>query len=175
MQLEEYIISFEVEGNKALFTDPVSRTGKEKNSYPVPTVSALRGICENIYWKPTIDYRITECRVINEIQYEATNQLVSHIYDNKKDLSIYKYLKNVRYQVKGYIVPNPKRPDLIADYGPKHLAIFQRSLNAGGRHMPYLGASECMAFVSPAKYGDGNGYYDDVESLHIGVMYNVVD
>ena len=41
--------------------------------------------------------------------------------------------------------------------------------------MPYLGASECMAFVSPAKYGDGNGYYDDVESLHIGVMYNVVD
>lgn len=175
MQLEEYIISFEVEGNKALFTDPVSRTGKEKNSYPVPTASALKGICENIYWKPTIDYRITECRIINEIQYEATNQLVSHIYDNKKDLSIYKYLKNVRYQVKGYIVPNPKRPDLIADYGPKHLAIFQRSLNAGGRYMPYLGASECMAFVSPAKYGDGNGYYDDVESLHIGVMYNVVD
>lgn len=175
MQLEEYIISFEVEGNKALFTDPVSRTGKEKNSYPVPTASALKGICENIYWKPTIDYRITECRIINEIQYEATNQLVSHIYDNKKDLSIYKYLKNVRYQVKGYIIPNPKRPDLIADYGPKHLAIFQRSLDAGGRYMPYLGASECMAFVSPAKYGDGNGYYDDVESLHIGVMYNVVD
>ena len=175
MQLEEYIISFEVEGNKALFTDPLSRTGKEKNSYPVPTASALKGICENIYWKPTIDYRITECRIINEIQYEATNQLVSHIYDNKKDLSIYKYLKNVRYQVKGYIIPNPKRPDLIADYGPKHLAIFQRSLNAGGRYMPYLGASECMAFVSPAKYGDGNGYYDDVESLHIGVMYNVVD
>ena len=174
-ELQKYSIFFEVEGSKALFTDPVSRIGKEKNSYPVPTQSALIGICKNIYWKPTIEYQITECRVMNEIQYEAMNKLVPHFYDDKKDLSTYKYLKNVRYKVRGYIIPNPERPDLIDDFGAKHLAIFQRSLDAGGRYMPYLGASECMAFVSPAKYGDGNGYYDDVESLHIGVMYNVVD
>lgn len=174
-EVQSYLISFEVEGSKALFTDPLSRIGKEKNSYPVPTASALRGICENIYWKPTIDYRITECRVMNEIQYEAINQSVPHIYDGKNDLSIYKYLKNVRYQVKGYMIPNPKRPDLIEDYGPKHLDIFQRSVKAGGRYSPYLGSSECMAFVSPAKFGDGEGYYDNLRTLHIGVMYNVVD
>ena len=98
-ELQKYSIFFEVEGSKALFTDPVSRIGKEKNSYPVPTQSALIGICKNIYWKPTIEYQITECRVMNEIQYEAMNKLVPHFYDDKKDLSTYKYLKNVRYKL----------------------------------------------------------------------------
>lgn len=98
-ELQKYSIYFEVEGSKALFTDPVSRIGKEKNSYPVPTQSALIGICSNIYWKPTIAYQITECRVMNEIQYEAMNKLVPHFYDDKKDLSTYKYLKNVRYKL----------------------------------------------------------------------------
>lgn len=174
-ELQKYSIFFEVEGSKALFTDPVSRIGKEKNSYPVPTQSALIGICKNIYWKPTIEYQITECRVMNEIQYEAMNKLVPHFYDDKKDLSTYKYLKNVRYKVRGYIIPNPERPDLIDDFGAKHLAIFNRSLEVGGRFLPYLGASECMAFVSPTQYDTENGFYDNVESLHIGVMYNAVD
>ena len=174
-ELQKYSIYFEIEGSKALFTDPAFRIGKEKNSYPVPTQSALIGICKNIYWKPTIEYQITECRVMNEIQYEAMNKLVPHFYDDKKDLSTYKYLKNVRYKVRGYIIPNPERPDLIDDFSAKHLAMFNRSLEVGGRFLPYLGASECIAFVGPTQYGDGNGYYDDVESLHIGVMYNVVD
>lgn len=173
-ELQKYSIYFEVEGSKALFTDPVSRIGKEKNSYPVPTQSALIGICKNIYWKPTIEYQITECRVMNEIQYEAMNKLVPHFYDDKKDLSTYKYLKNVRYKVRGYIIPNPERPDLIDDFGAKHLAIFNRSLEVGGRFLPYLGASECMAFVSPTQYDTENGFYDNMESLHIGMMYNAV-
>ena len=87
-ELQKYSIYFEVEGSKALFTDPVSRIGKEKNSYPVPTQSALIGICSNIYWKPTIAYQITECRVMNEIQYEAMNKLVPHFYDDKRSLNL---------------------------------------------------------------------------------------
>ena len=173
-EVQKYSIYFEVEGSKALFADPVSRIGKEKNSYPVPTQSALIGICKNIYWKPTIEYQITECRVMNEIQYEAMNKLVPHFYDDKKDLSTYKYLKNIRYKVRGYIIPNPERPDLIDDFSAKHLDIFNRSLEVGGRFLPYLGASECMAFVSPTQYDTENGFYDNVKSLHIGMMYNVV-
>ena len=74
---------------------------------------------------------------MNEIQYEAMNKLVPHFYDDKKDLSTYKYLKNVRYKVRGYIIPNPERPDLIDDFSAKHLAMFNRSLEVGGRFLPW--------------------------------------
>ena len=47
-------ICFRVWGNEALFTDPLTKVGGEKFSYPVPTYQALKGITESIYWKPTL-------------------------------------------------------------------------------------------------------------------------
>jgi len=38
------ILSFVVRGRYALFTDPYSKTGGDKTSYPVPTYEALKGV-----------------------------------------------------------------------------------------------------------------------------------
>ena len=42
-----------ISGDYALFTDPMSKGSGEKFTYQVPTVQALKGIIEAVYWKPT--------------------------------------------------------------------------------------------------------------------------
>ena len=46
-------VEFEVVGDRALFSDPITRVGGEKTSYYVPTYEALKGIISSVYWKPT--------------------------------------------------------------------------------------------------------------------------
>ena len=69
--MRENKIQFKVQGQYALFTDPITRMGGEKMSYQIPTYGALRGIVEAIYWKPTIEWMIDKCRVMKQIQTEA--------------------------------------------------------------------------------------------------------
>ena len=45
---KENSIEFKVYGRRALFSDPLTRTGGEKFTYPVPTYQALKGITESI-------------------------------------------------------------------------------------------------------------------------------
>ena len=66
--MRENKIQFKVQGQYALFTDPITRMGGEKMSYQIPTYGALRGIVEAIYWKPTIEWMIDKCRVMKQIQ-----------------------------------------------------------------------------------------------------------
>jgi CRISPR-associated Cas5-like protein len=41
---------FVVYGHYGLFTDPLTKIGGEKSSYPIPPYQALKGIVESIYW-----------------------------------------------------------------------------------------------------------------------------
>ena len=46
-------VEFEVAGDYALFSDPITRVGGEKFTYQIPTYEALKGILQSCYWKPT--------------------------------------------------------------------------------------------------------------------------
>ena len=50
--MEKYrnTIEFQVSGDYALFSDPVTRVGGEKSSYHLPTYEALKGIVHSVYW-----------------------------------------------------------------------------------------------------------------------------
>ena len=63
-------IEFKVYGKYALFSDPLTRVGGEKFSYQIPTYQALVGVCESIYWKPTLYWVIDSVRIINPIKME---------------------------------------------------------------------------------------------------------
>ena len=41
-------ITLRIWGRYALFSDPVTRVGGEKHSYPVPTYQAVKGILESV-------------------------------------------------------------------------------------------------------------------------------
>ena len=42
-------VEFQVSGDYALFSDPVTRVGGEKFSYQIPTYEALKGILHSVF------------------------------------------------------------------------------------------------------------------------------
>lgn len=169
----ENIVEFEVYGDYALFSDPVTRVGGEKLSYQVPTYEALKGILSSIYWKPTLIWEILEVRIMKQIQTETKGIRPIHYASKGNDLSYYTYLKDCGYQVRAKFVWNENREELCADRDEnKHHNIARRMIEKGGRRDIFLGTRECQGYVRPCVFGEGNGAYDHVPEIDFGIMYH---
>lgn len=168
-------IEFEVYGKYALFTDPLTKIGGEKMSYPVPTYQSLKGIVESIYWKPTIVWFIDEVRIMNPILTES--KAVRPIeYSGGNSLAYYTYLREVRYQVRAHFEFNLYREDLEFDRDEnKHHNIAKRAVKAGGRRDIFLGTRECQGYVEPCNFGEGKSYYDDRPEIDFGIMVHGIN
>lgn len=164
------VISYRLWGRYALFSDPITRVGGEKFSYPVPTYQALKGITESCYWKPTFTWIIDAVRVINPIETQSKG-IRPIRYNGGNDLSIYTYLSDVCYQVKAHFEWNLNRPDLASDRNEdKHYQIALRMLERGGRRDIFLGTRECQGYIEPCEFGSGPGAYDCTPPLPLGLM-----
>lgn len=94
-------------------------------------------------------------------------------YDGGNDLSIYTYLKDVKYQVRAHFVWNENRPELVCDRNEnKHHNIAKRMIERGGRRDVFLGTRECHGDVSPCVFGESKGAYDSIEELSFGYMFH---
>lgn len=163
-------VSLRVWGRMALFSDPITRVGGEKCTYPVPTYQALKGILESVYWKPTFYWVIDRVRVMKQIQTQSRGIRPIHYTDQKNDLSIYTYLMDVEYQVEAHFEWNEHRPDLAADRNEnKHYFIAKRMLERGGRRDVFLGTRECQGYAEPCKFGEGESYYEST-GMTFGLM-----
>ena len=166
-------VEFEVVGDYALFSDPITRVGGEKCSYQIPTYEALKGILQSVYWKPTFIWIIDEVRIINPIQTETKGIRPIKYHSDKNDLSYYTYLKDCRYQVRAHFIWNENRPELAQDRNEhKHHNIAKRMIERGGRRDIYLGTRECQGYVRPCVFGEGKGFYDEIPELNFGMMYH---
>lgn len=166
-------VEFQVEGAYALFSDPVTRVGGEKCSYHIPTYEALKGILHSVYWKPTLIWIVDAVRVLNPIQTE-TKGVKPINYNGGNDLSYYTYLKDVKYQVRAHFEWNENRPELKQDRNEhKHHNIARRMIGRGGRRDIFLGTRECQGYVAPCVFGEGEGYYDDMQGeIGYGFTYH---
>lgn len=166
------IVEFEVYGDYALFSDPLTRVGGEKCTYQVPTYEALKGVLASVYWKPTFVWVIDDVRVMHPIQMEVKS-IRPIRYNGGNDLAYYTYLKDCRYQVRAHFEWNMNRPELAQDRNEnKHHEIAKRMIRHGGRRDVFLGTRECQAYVEPCVFGEGQGAYDELEQLAFGVMYH---
>lgn len=160
-------------GNYALFSSPSSKGSGDKASYQVPTKEALRGITDQIYFKPTFKNAIEEVKVLNEIKTEAMGARTL-MMSGSNDLNSYTYLKDVSYLVKFHFEWNLNREDLAHDRNiKKHEAIMERSLKKGGRRDIFLGTRECYGFVEKIdkeEYKNTKSFYDG-QSLSFGIMF----
>lgn len=171
--LHENRIEFELYGSRALFSDPVTRVGGEKLSYPVPTYEALKGVVQSIYWKPTIVWIVDAVRIMNPISTESVGVRPIPYGGGKNDLSYYTYLRDVRYRVRAHFEWNENRPELEPDRNEnKHHNIAKRMVQRGGRRDIFLGTRECQGYVEPCVFEEGKGAYDDRDELDFGVMYH---
>lgn len=172
MEKKRNTVEFEVCGDRALFSDPITRVGGGKSSYYVPTYESLKGILMSVYFKPTIVWIIDAVRIMNPIQ-TASEGIRTKNYDGGNDLSIYTYLKDVRYQVCAHFVWNENRPELASDRNEnKHHNIAKRMIERGGRRDIFLGTRECHGDVTPCVFGEGKGAYDSIEELSFGYMFH---
>lgn len=162
-----------VYGDYALFSSPSSKSSGDKASYQVPTKEALRGIADQIYFKPTFKNVIEEVKVLNEIKTEAMGARTL-MMGGSNDLNSYTYLKDVSYLVKFHFEWNLDREELADDRNiKKHEAIMERSLKKGGRRDIFLGTRECYAFVEKIdkeEYENAKSFYDG-QSLSFGIMF----
>ena len=166
-------IEFQVYGRMALFTDPITKIGGERSSYSVPTYQALKGITESIYWKPTFYWVVDEVRVINRIATQSRGVKPLKYGGGGNDLSIYKYLSDVCYQVRAHFEFNLHRKELAEDRDEhKHHNIARRMVERGGRRDIFLGTRECQGYVEPVRYGAGEGYYDHAGEMPLGTMFH---
>lgn len=168
-------VEFEVWGDLALFSDPITRVGGEKFTYQIPTYEALKGIMQSIYWKPTLIWLIDEVRVMNPIQTVTKGIRPIKYYHDKtqNDLSYYTYLRDCRYQVRAHFIWNENRPELVEDRNEnKHYAIARRMIERGGRRDIFLGTRECQGYVGLCTFGEGKGAYDEISELGFGMMYH---
>ncbi len=166
------IVEFEVYGDYALFSDPITRVGGEKCSYQVPTYEALKGIMASVYWKPTLIWYIDKVRIMNRIQTEVKG-IRPIKYNGGNDLAYYTYLKNCRYQVQAHFEWNENRPELTQDRNEnKHHEVAKRMIRKGGRRDIFLGTRECQGYVEPCVFGEGEGAYDDLPARNFGLMYH---
>lgn len=167
---------YRLTGEYALFTDPVTKGGGEKFTYPVPTYQAIKGITEAIYWKPSLHFYIDEVKVMNPIETETMGMRpIITTGNGGNDLSYYTYLRNVEYLVKFHFKWNMNRPDLKNDRKEiKHQQILLRSLDRGGRRDVFIGTRECIGAIERIReneYNDAKPYYDD-KNLNFGIMFH---
>ena len=150
-------------GQYACFTRPEMKV--ERVSYPVPTPSAARGICEAVCWKPQFTWRITEIWVLNPIRYFSMlrNEVNSRVSDRSatawgRDGGGYVAsqdraqrhtlaLRDVAYVIHAQV---DVKPDVQEDPA-KFRDQFRRRVAAGRCFaMPYLGCREfSAAFATP--------------------------
>lgn len=171
--IHDNYVDFEVWGDYALFSDPLTRAGGEKTSLALPTYEALKGIISSLYWKPTLAWHIKSCRVMNRIQTCRKGVRPLKYSDGKNDLAYYTYLCNPRYQVRAYFEWNDNRPELEKDRSEnKHHNIAKRMVERGGRRDVFLGTRECYAYVKPCVFREGKGFYDDTGEIPFGITYH---
>ena len=164
-------IQLEVSGRYALFTDPLTRSGGEKCTLPVPTYEALKGIVSAVYWQPQINWVIDRVRIMNPIRTESRSMLIRRYRRRGYDMSIYTYLRDVRYRIQAHFEPSQNCGDLTENDEHKHFRMAQRMLERGGRRNVFLGTADCHCSVIPCNFESQVGFYDDI-SEDIGLIFH---
>ena len=170
-------VELSVKGRYALFTDPLTKIGGEKHSYPIPTYEALKGILSSVYWKPTIIWYIDRVRVIKPIQTQTRSAKPMKYGGGRSELAIYTYLVDVEYRVQAHFEWNLHREDLVQDRNEnKHFYVAKRMIERGGRRDVFLGTRECQAYVEPCAFEQGEGFYDEYPGeISFGLMFHGFD
>lgn len=175
METPKNSIQFSVWGKYALFTDPITKIGGERCSYHIPTYEALKGIAKSIYWKSTFIWYIDKVRIMKPIRTQ-TRGMKPIIMSGGNDLAIYTYLVDVEYQVLAHFEWNDFQTELAKDrIDGKHYQIAQRMLERGGRQDIFLGTRDCQGYVEPCNFGEGEGFYDNIDEISFGLMFHGFD
>jgi CRISPR-associated protein Cas5d len=134
-------------GDLACFTSP---SKVERDSYPVITPSAARGLFDAILWKPAIRWVIHTVYVVNPIKYMTIrrNELKERPDEfghADRDLRTTRALRNVEYIIEASFYMTDRAGD--TDSLVKFHDMFERRVSKGQSFRdPYFGCREFPAY-----------------------------
>ncbi len=155
---EHYPVSFEIAGPAAMFTRP--DTGSTPISYPVPTLSAAKGMFDAVLWRPHVYVHPTRIEICRPIRYEryVTNyggplRKQDQIKKNNNYQLIATILVDVCYRIHGEVRMKQMstrgkglsqlRPRRGQDWRSRFKALFDDRLGRGQTfYTPCLGWKE---------------------------------
>lgn len=178
-----YFTAFEFSGEHAIFTDP--STGGSPSSYPIPTISAIKGIIRAVHYGELADILPYKVEICNPITME--NYLTNYRGPLRKQMDIHnnnsyqiklQILTNVCYKVHFAVTKNEERLNAMRKISAKTLEfnkrisspshafieIFKSKLRQQRFHtIPYLGISEFWCdYVGPLR-----------ETTHVNTSINL--
>lgn len=174
-------IKVRIKGDRALFSSPEMIV--ERQTYDVPTISAMEGVLRAVYNHDGMNYEIKDIFVCRKIRYDTivrnetkiTQSFTSPkpylVVNEENTLRNSTFLVNVEYVISADIIKVPCKVTPKAHSLADFYHMFDRRLNSGGlRHIPCLGQQEFNCFVRP---------YTDVyvksmyagKTIDLGVMY----
>jgi CRISPR-associated protein Cas5d len=152
--LQTPIITFDVWGDRALFTDPIFKA--EMRTYEVPTRTAIEGLAASIYAKPQFQIKCVGLSVLkrgrklayrwNSVKSKASPTMTPIYTSDDRTQRTSVILCDVAYRVQIAITE--------ADDPAKHFAIFLKRVKRGSCfQQPYLGCREFAAGFSLPREG----------------------
>lgn len=159
-----YGVRLRVSGSYGCFTAADGKT--ERQTYPVMTPSAARGICESVHWRPAIRYVVKAIHVLAPIKFTNIwrNEVGSRVSASSAAAAMKKanvaglstYVDEDRQQRSAIVLVNPAylieaQIELTTKAGPddnigKHLDMFRRRAERGQCfNQPSLGTREFVA------------------------------
>ncbi|WP_251159385.1 type I-C CRISPR-associated protein Cas5c [Caniella muris] len=174
----------------------------ERETYPVPTPSALVGTLESIYWNPGLTFRIRKIHVLNpidimgcrrnEVASPAPSRDLAKFFKDvargmeRKEMPCYDtagpkkrqqraapMLVDVAYIVEADMVDNPLG-GVRAD-PDRSLALYCKSVRKGAHMNPYLGTEDCPCEFSLARPEDFEGAYTHCPPMDLGWVFHSWD
>ena len=170
-----------IRGERALFSRPEMTV--ERQSYEVPTVSAMQGVLRSVFNHDGMDYEIDNIFVCRKICFDSIIRNETKIVQSVKVPKPYllvgaahtqrssSFLTNVEYVVEAHIVQRPNKVSPKLHTLAEFYSMFNRRLNSGGyRHVPCLGQQEFSCVVRPYLEPFVKSVYAG-EEMSLGIMY----
>ena len=149
-------VRVKVWGDLACFTRPDLKA--ERQSYPVMTPSAARGILDAICWRPSMFWAVRSIAVLrpirfigfrrNEVTVKAGVRMIPIVADDVRAQRFTLALRDVAYLIEADARLTPKATP--GETPQKFAAMFERRVAKGQCFtQPSLGLRECAAFFAP--------------------------
>jgi len=170
-----------IRGQRALFSRPEMTV--ERQSYEVPTISAMQGVLRAIFNHDGMDYEIEDIYVCRKIQFDSMIRNETKVMQDVNNPKPYllvgeertqrssSFLTNVEYVVGARIVAKPNMVSPKMHSLAEFYTMFNRRLASGGyRHVPCLGQQEFSCIVKPYLEPYVKSFYYN-KKVSFGIMY----
>jgi CRISPR-associated protein Cas5d len=116
---------------------------------------------------------IDQVRILKPIRVQSEG--IHSVGPGGGPLSISTYLADVAYQIRAHFERSRSRTEAAGEWEKDEaLSMGYGAPERCGRREVFLGDRECLGYVQPCIFGEGEGAYDNVNEMDFGLMVHSI-